>query len=268
MAAFCASCRGPATVLLLAFIAGCASDSLIGLENEWARTYVEHLRAGEEKRDYLTTGGDYEVQFANLADRAAEAGDETVSSDPSIAIGFYRIAALAAWKSAGHREDKVPDLVAKGIAACDSLPDKAASQPRDCALFQFVEYFSLFDQKLRSIGSFIALSHSRPDKDLPVDQLETASQLHEDLGRLFNDVEARRSETSSLAVSASFHHYVKQNWKAIYCSAADLSNVMLPSLEEGPYSEAVTARTLGMQDDLRNAGVSVVCAALGDGEES
>ena len=255
---------GPAarTVVVLALAAvsaGCSSVSLIQLDNEWARTYEAQVRAAASEDDLVATLANFDDQLADLADRAAREGDRAASSDAPTAVGFYRIAALAAWKSGPKREDRVPELAAKGRRVCASLPAGDASQPRDCAVFRIVEGFALHDREARQIE---ALAAGRPAAQ-PLSEPERTQALaaHRQLAAAFGMIADGRNAIAPLPVDRRFHAYVDKNWSAIYCTAAATSGLV----RRAPNLPAATERALrdsntGMEAKLRGAQVPIACA--------
>ncbi len=247
-----------AVLLLPFFMVACASTSLIALDDEWKRTYVA-AKPHADNGDYLTNAGDYGPQFADLSDRAAAAGSEAQSRDRPLAIGFYRIAALAAWKSAALRENKVPEIAAKGSETCDALPNKAASQPRDCALFRFVDYFAIYDKEYRALRVLMDLAHARPDRDLPADQIDAARQVYRNISRVFEQIDKRRQGMGDLALSDSFQGFVNENWKRVYCAWSPLAAAISRSIADGPEKQAIRSQSGLMQQRLQEAQINTQC---------
>src|SRR5262245_12942769 len=104
--------------LALALAACAAPATLIQLDNEWARTYQARVEAERSNPDFLTTlttSASFDAQFADLSARAEKAGDAVLAKDPATAVGFYRVAAAAAWKSGTARETQVLPISDKGI---------------------------------------------------------------------------------------------------------------------------------------------------------
>lgn len=247
-----------AVLVLPFFIVACASTSLIALDDEWKRTYVA-AKPHADNSDYLADAGDYSPQFADLSDRALAAGSEAQSKDRPLAIGFYRIAALAAWKSSALREDKVPEIAAKGSATCDALPNKAASQPRDCALLRFVDYFAVYDKEYRALVVLIDLAHARPGKDLPADQIDVARQVYRNISRVFEQIDKRRQAMDDLALPDSFHGFVNENWKRVYCAWSPLAAAISRSTADGPEKQAIHNQSGSMQQRLLEAKINTQC---------
>ena len=247
-----------AVLVLPLLMVACASTSLINLDEEWKRTYVAALRPAD-KGDYLVSAGEYGPQFADLSDRAAAAGNEARSKDRPLAIGFYRIAALAAWKSAALREDKVPELAAKGSAACDALPNKAASQPRDCAIFRFVDYFAVYVKEYRDLRVLIDLTNARPNNDLPADRIDEARQVHRNISQVFEQIDKRRQAIGNLALPDSFYGYLHENWKQVYCGWSSLAATISRSISDGPEKQAIRNQSESMQKRLKEARINTQC---------
>jgi hypothetical protein len=251
--------RGLVLLALGGVSAGCSSVSLIQLDNEWARTYEAQARADASEDDLVATLTNFDDQFADLSDRAAREADRAASSDAPTAVGFYRIAALAAWKSGPKREDQVPGLAAKGRRVCASLPAGDASQPRDCAVFRIVEGFALHDREARQIEALVAArSASQP---LSEPEQTQALKAHRQLAAAFGIIADGRNAIALLPVDRRFHAYVDRNWSAIYCTAAATSGLV----RRAPNLAAATERALrgansDMEAKLRVARVPIACA--------
>ncbi len=141
--------------LLLGFalsLGGCTAVSLIETENEWRSAYrgMVESDAMMAKNDLLIGGDDslevssaYQGKLKDLATRAKTAGDKIVAEDPATAVGFFRVAALAAWKSGTDDIGQIDNAKESGNAACKSLKEK--KPPRDCALFDYVRWFAAAD---------------------------------------------------------------------------------------------------------------------------
>ncbi|CAM9728075.1 unnamed protein product, partial [Phaeothamnion confervicola] len=141
---------------VLAVTACTPAVNLIQLDNEWARTYSARLEAERANPDFLlsmTSSASFDAQLADLSTRAEKKGDATSVKDPATAVGFYRVAAAAAWKSDTARESQVLPISDKGIRACESLPNRDESQPRDCAFIRLVPKLASLDIKMREIDS-------------------------------------------------------------------------------------------------------------------
>jgi hypothetical protein len=137
-------------------LAGCAAPlGLIQLDNEWAQTYAAKLEVERQNPDaflaVMTSSAQIEAKLADLSARAEKAGDAARAGDPATAVGLYRVAAAAAWKSGPARESQVPTIGDKGVDACAHLPKQDASQPRDCAFIRLVPQLALYDVKAREL---------------------------------------------------------------------------------------------------------------------
>lgn len=196
-------------------LSGCASVNLIQLDNEWARTYQARMQAAAPGSDYLATAANYEAQFADLSDRA-EAAAKKSQDDISTQVSFYRIAALAAWQSGARREDRIPLLTDAGAKACDALPNKDASQPRDCALFKFICPFALQGKQATRYQQLVAQSAQSKLND---QQLEQARALFGDVRSNFSAIQMARSATLTLPVAPNFPGYINENWIRVFCTA-------------------------------------------------
>jgi hypothetical protein len=106
------------------------------------------------------------ADLAQLADTAGNAAAESAARDPLMAVAFYRVACVAAWKSGSP---SVLNLSSSGAATCARLPAQDDSAPRDCTMIKLSEPLAVYEDFLRQTNQFDAKL-----KDL---RLHTASAL-------------------------------------------------------------------------------------------
>lgn len=253
---------------LAALLGACSSVSLIQADNEWASTYAK-LQARERTGTYVTANADYEAQLADLSQRAASAGDD--AADPRVAIGFYRVAVLSAWKSDSRRLSEQPSadapintllpLVAKGKAACDRLERKKDSQPRDCYLFDFVPYFALADA-----AELDRRALESTDVRDPV-VLATYRKTLNGLRQAAHGIATYRPEavaavTVKKTLPATALGYIDCNWMQIVQNANSVKGPLLRTLGQDAAAPIIQGVVEPMQTDFDKAKIDVRrCAA-------
>jgi hypothetical protein len=234
---------------------GCSSVKLIDLDNELATTYVafskletDLTRKGELAKDRLVlVSPTYQARLADISQRAEAEGDK--AKNKLDAVGFYRVAAVAAWKGTSKSAETVPALATKGRAVCDSLDKKAESAPRDCYLLAFVEPFTLADFHTDKLQSLYARN-----------QLENAGVVLQDnlvpegrtalrgLKKAFDDA-ADVYDQSVLAVRflpAEFiTDFAKTNLNDIRCNYSDGFGVVEGGVIKADVPESVLSATDG-----------------------
>lgn len=246
-------------LLIILTLSGCTANSLLRLDNEWAQTYRAKMQSIKDETDYLAMMSNYDAQLADLSARAADAGDKVMDDDAPTAVGFYRIAALSAWKSGELAEDTVPAIAVKGDQACARLPRGIASQPRDCSLFAFVVSFARYDRKRREVATMFR-DLSGPAMHLPREEALRAVVLHQDLAALFNTIGERREALSQLALPQAFHDYVAENWKRVFCATEKPRLVVVNTFgQSSAQARAVVEQSKTMQQALQAAHVRVNC---------
>jgi hypothetical protein len=248
-------------LLAAATLAGCTAQSLSTLDNEWRQGWAAKLEADRKSGPDELAGvaGDHQVKFADLADRAVQAGDDT--KDPAVRIGLYRVAALAAWKSGAKRENLVPTLVAKGNSACAGPPSMAAAQPRDCMLFPAIEILAAYDRDLReykSIDRAIAASADRRPTAAQSKQLMNSFDRFE---KHFARVRAYRDSAKQADMPPTYVPWVDYNLKQIYCSSEDaVEFATFDATAEA--KQEVRKRYAAMQEKLKADDVPPNCASF------
>jgi len=253
---FSGSVRAATLVSCALALSACASAvSLIQLDNEWARTYTARLETERANPDFLvsmTSSASFDAQLADLSARAEREGDAALAKDPPMAVGFYRVAAAAAWKSGTARETQVLPISDKGIRACESLPKKDASQPRDCAFIRLVPELASLDVKMREING---LRTAGPQ--IPADKFSRTVAVTGEVTSLMGQV----LSVSAAAVSPpkSFSDYVAINLNAEFCNLQGLTGRFAssnpPPEQKAQMSDLVNAA----EQKLQAAGVSTTC---------
>jgi len=228
---------------------------LIQLDNEWARTYAARLEAERANPDFLlslTDSASFDAQLADLSARAEKQGDAALAKDPATAAGLYRVAVAAAWKSGTVRETQVVPISDKGIRACESLPNKDASQPRDCAFIRLVPQLAALDVKGREVRALMVLAPPVPPEKLAA-ELDVAGKI----SGLMAEVLALLAAAPS--PSASFSGYVKLNLAAEFCTLQGLSGRFFSSGPSTEQQERMRTFVRGAESKLQDAGISTTC---------
>jgi hypothetical protein len=253
--------RGPWLCTLL--LGACVEPvTLIQLDNELTRTYaakIEMERADAETAIMLTGGSSLELQFADLSRRAESHGDAARAKDPATAVGFYRVAAASGWKAGRLREDVLLSIRDKGVDACEALPNRDASQPRDCTFIRLVPQLALFDVKAREIQSLaVATSLSDAQRARIV---ELARQITGDQGTvgLIGDLAAMQQNSASLPLPESFGDYIGVNINREFCAAIGMNGVLARNAAPQAQLDTMTNLIQGAETKLHNVGVSTTC---------
>jgi hypothetical protein len=152
------------TIIVIGFfvLTGCAGSKLSTM-NSQLTNLVGQLEGLKLDSPEATAR---RAELAQLADAAGKAAAESAARDPAMAVAFYRVACIAAWKSGSA---SVGELSNAGAATCARLPAHDDSAPRDCALIKLSEPLTVYEDLLRQTNQFDAKL-----KDL---RLHTASAL-------------------------------------------------------------------------------------------
>ena len=243
---------------VLVALAACTPTTLIKLDNEWAQTYRAKIDS-QSAPDYLATISNYDDQLADLSTRAAAAGDKAFGKDASMAIGFYRVAALSAWKSGDRHENEVPTISEKGRAACEKLPQHAASQPRDCAVLMIVDYLALYDRVAREITAMKSRAQLTANRQIPADQWDASKKLLGSGASALAGVVKAKQETAALPLPAEYFGYVARNVKDMYCSLEGFGDLLSQSSTAPVMHDAVIHELQSLDQRLAQTEGSIIC---------
>lgn len=249
--------RLPVALLLSVLVlSACAAPvALIQLDNEWARTYTAKLEAERANPDFLlslTSSASFDAQLTDLSQRAEKQGDAVGSKDPATALGFYRIAAAAAWKSGTARETQVLPISDKGVRACDALPNRDASQPRDCSFMRVVPQLASLDVKAREIGALRDAGAQIPEAQLP-----RAIAVTAEVTTLMENVLETRAASASMP--PSFGDYLKLNLNGEFCTLQGLFGRVSASNPSPEQKNRMRDLLAGTQAKLQGAGIPTTC---------
>jgi hypothetical protein len=156
--------------------------------------------------------------LAQLADAAGLEAAANAPGDPLMAVAFYRVACVAAWKSGSP---SVAELSSGGAAMCARLPAHDDSAPRDCALIKLSEPLAVYEDLLRSTNQFDAklkgLRGQTASALLPSSDAESVAKTFFGLATQYRKVSDIRAAMSD-AVPAELKARTDSDRLAIYCA--------------------------------------------------
>jgi hypothetical protein len=236
-----------ALVLAVVLVAsGCAGANLDSLDTK--------LRDLSKQNTAAT-----QAQLATLAGEAQ--ADAKASTDPKNRVAFYRVAAVAAWQAGPAGESLVLPITDEGTAACDALPAKDASAPRDCSLIRLAAPLATQDaltRKLMKIQGEVGSSGK-----LPPAQLEPLRQLFDGLESQFEKVSGLRGGVFALDVPVDFKSRTDRERLIIYCNGVKAWS-LYGDVEGAPPTtfNAMAQRKKQMTDRLEADGVATDCRTI------
>jgi hypothetical protein len=200
-----------------------------------------------------------QTQLATLAVEAQ--ADAKASTDPKNRVAFYRVAAVAAWQAGPAGESLVLPIADEGTAACDALPTKDASAPRDCSLIRLAAPLATQDaltRKLMKIQSQVGSNGK-----LPSAQLEPLQQLFDGLETQFEKVSGLRGGVFALDVPEDFKSRTDRERLIIYCNGVKAWS-LYGDVEGAPAAtfNAMAQRKKQMTDRLEADGVATDCRTI------
>ncbi len=236
-----------ALVLAVVLVAGgCAGANLDSLDTK--------LRDLSKQNTAAT-----QAQLATLAGEAQ--ADAKASTDPKNRVAFYRVAAVAAWQAGPAGESLVLPITDEGTAACDALPAKDASAPRDCSLIRLAAPLATQDaltRKLMKIQGQVGSSGK-----LPPAQLEPLRQLFDGLESQFEKVSGLRGGVFALDVPVDFKSRTDRERLIIYCNGVKAWS-LYGDVDGAPAAtfNAMAQRKKQMTDRLEADGVATDCRTI------
>jgi hypothetical protein len=236
-----------ALVLAVVLVAsGCAGANLDSLDTK--------LRDLSKQNTAAT-----QAQLATLAGEAQ--ADAKASTDPKNRVAFYRVAAVAAWQAGPAGESLVLPITDEGTAACDALPAKDASAPRDCSLIRLAAPLATQDaltRKLMKIQGEVGSSGK-----LPPAQLEPLRQLFDGLESQFEKVSGLRGGVFALDVPVDFKSRTDRERLIIYCNGVKAWS-LYGDVDGAPAAtfNAMAQRKKQMTDRLEADGVATDCRTI------
>ncbi len=236
-----------ALVLAVVLVAsGCAGANLDSLDTK--------LRDLSKQNTAAT-----QAQLATLAGEAQ--ADAKASTDPKNRVAFYRVAAVAAWQAGPAGESLVLPITDEGTAACDALPAKDASAPRDCSLIRLAAPLATQDaltRKLMKIQGQVGSSGK-----LPPAQLEPLRQLFDGLESQFEKVSGLRGGVFALDVPEDFKSRTDRERLIIYCNGVKAWS-LYGDVDGAPAAtfNAMAQRKKQMTDRLEADGVATDCRTI------
>jgi hypothetical protein len=227
-------------------LSGCAGRSL-GTMNSQLTNLVGQLAALKPDSPEALS---QRAELAQLADEAGKAAAESAARDPLMAVGFYRIACVAAWKAGSP---SVVELSSAGAATCARLPAHDDSAPRDCALIKLSEPLGVYEELLRQTNQFDAklkdLRVRSASALLPSSDAEPLARTFFGLAtqyRKVSDIRAAMSDAAPVELKAE----TDRDRLTIYCAARKTSN--LAANVQGATLENVQTQTDKVNEMERN----------------
>jgi hypothetical protein len=182
------------------------------------------------------------AELAQLADEAGKAAAESAATDPLMAVAFYRVACVAAWKSGSP---SVADLSSAGAATCARLPAHDNSAPRDCAMIKLSEPLAVYEDLLRQTNQFDAklkgLRVHTASALLPSSDADPVERTFFGLATQYRKVSDIRAAMSD-AVPPALKAQTDKDRLTIYCAA-------LTTLDLGANVQEATLTKLKPQRD-------------------
>jgi hypothetical protein len=213
----------PVTLLVIGvfILTGCPGRSLSTMDSQLTNLVGQSGGAKLDSPEALTQ----QAELAQLADEAGKAAAESAARDPLMAVGFYRIACVAAWKAGSP---SVVELSSAGAATCARLPAHDDSVPRDCALIKLSEPLGVYEDLLRQTNQFDAklkdLRMRMASALLPSSDAEPLARTFFGLATQYRKVSDIRAAMSD-AVPAELKVQTDRDRLTIYCAARKTSNL-------------------------------------------
>jgi hypothetical protein len=236
-----------ALVLAVGLVAsGCAGASLDSLDTKLRDLSKQNTAAAQ-------------AQLVTLAGEAQ--ADAKASTDPKNRVAFYRVAAVAAWQAGPAGESLVLPITDEGTTACDALPARDASAPRDCSLIRLAAPLATQDaltRKLMKIQGQVGSSGK-----LPAAQLEPLQQLFDGLETQFEKVSGLRGGVFALDVPEDFKSRTDRERLIIYCNGVKAWS-LYGDVDGAPAAtfNAMAQRKKQMTDRLEADGVATDCRTI------
>ena len=191
-----------------------------------------------------------QADLTHLADSAGKAASESVASDPVMAVAFYRVACVAAWKSGSPA---VGELSSQGAATCARLPAHDDSAPRDCAEIKLSEPLAVYEDLLRQTNQFNAKLKDLRLHDssalLPAADADPLSRTFFGLATQYRKVSDIRAAMSD-AVPAALKVRTDTDRLTIYCAARKTAN--LAANVQGATLDSLQTQTDKLNEMERN----------------
>ena len=197
---------------------GCAAHRLDKINKEVASLQRECDPIAEQGGDLTSCRQRYEAQATQALTEARKSG-----GDPLLQVGFYRAAALAAFNAGPLGSQTVLDSSDEGSQACERLPQKDASAPRDCALIRLALPLAVAADQTRKVTALVAkrdaLRQTNRLAQLPADNFTEVVGLYEGLEKQEGKIAAIRANNIDAAAPEQLKPYADDQCKAVYCSA-------------------------------------------------
>ena len=242
-------------------ISGCGVTGLRGNGTEPAGLSSQYLQDLDKELTSLSSQNTAaaRTQLATLATKAGAAAKQ--SSDTKNRVAFYRVAAVAAWQAGSAGESLVLPMSDAGAAACDALPDKDNTAPRDCSLIRLAAPMAVQDMLAREVINY--QHKAGAGGKLPPADLTPLRLIFEGFESQFAKVSTIRNSLGSLAVPQEFKVRTDRQWLMIYCNAVKAWSLS-GDVEGAPLDSftAMAKRKKEMAEQLESKGVAADCRTV------
>ena len=130
---------------------GCAAANLDQINKDVASLQRECDPIAEQGGDLASCRQRFEAEATKALTEA-----RNTRTDPLLQVGLYRAAALAAFNAGPVGSQTVLDSTDEGTQACNQLPQKDASAPRDCALIRLALPLAVAADQSRKVSALVA----------------------------------------------------------------------------------------------------------------
>jgi hypothetical protein len=232
-------------LLIALAVAGCTAHRLKGDDDQLVELNRQ-CAAVDQRGDPTPCRQRYEQLAA-----AALAEGRKSGADVLTRVAFYRVAATAAFDAGPLGTQTLTESTDEGTQACEQLPQKDASAPRDCALIRLAFPLGVTAELSRRLDDVIrardALRKTNPSAQLPASDLPTVLALYDGFETQFDKVSALRAHLGDAAPD-QLMVYEDDQRRAIYCWALEAYSVAFDVTGTTPASLAqLTARKTALR---------------------
>ena len=213
----------PLALILALAVGGYAEQKMERFQREQDALSGQHTAAAQ-------------TQLAILAGEARVAAEQSTDRDR---VAFYRVAAIAVWKAGAAGESLVVPISDAGAAACDALPAKDQSAPRDSTLIRLVAPLAEQDELTRNLIKLqeqVGQSGSLPSANLAT------------LTTLLYGFETQFVKVAMINASGVPQEPVMRSKRLIYCNAEKA--LRLCNYVKGVTIESLTASMMGLREQM------------------
>jgi hypothetical protein len=244
--------------LCMAALGACVTTEQRSVREELGRLLAVPQDGGAEAtvQSASTTEG-----LANLSARAEQSAREAETQNPDAAVGLYTISTLAAWKDRQPVDARVAALATAGLRACERLPQKGASRPRDCSLLLAAPAFAAYDRDGQAYVELRRVREAAPDNLLPASRVVEAVTVFSDLRQAFDRLTLTLDRTAGWSVPEELRQRYADGRLEAYCLAQGLAGTLATAPEFNKPAQARSVRQSldHMRATIRNSGRATTC---------